>query len=325
MVEETAVTILCCLCGTSIRANSANTCASCLQTNHDVTKDFAKNGVLLKCKGCERYQKASQEGWIECDIESKPLLALCLKKIKGLDSVSLIDAKFVWTEEHSKRIKVKLRVQKEVTKDAILQQDCVVEFVVQNKFCDDCHAKEASFAWDSVVQLRQKVSHKRTFLYLEQLIIKHGEDENTIKIEPKPDGVDFFFAAKNDAVRFLDFLQTVIPVKYKVAKQVVSIDVKSNVCKYNTTFSTEIVPICKDDIVCFPKGIANKLGDMSRVALCTTISNVLRFIDPVTCQLCELTPEVFYRQPFRSIKTAQQLISFVVLDVQIQKKSRNKN
>ena len=37
-----------------------------------------------------------------------------MKKIKGLNLVRLVDAGFVWTEPHSKRIKVKLTIQKEV-------------------------------------------------------------------------------------------------------------------------------------------------------------------------------------------------------------------
>ena len=52
--------------------------------------------------------------WVSCPLESRELLSLCLKKIKGLNKVHLVDAGFVWTEPHSKRIKVKLTIQKEV-------------------------------------------------------------------------------------------------------------------------------------------------------------------------------------------------------------------
>jgi nonsense-mediated mRNA decay protein 3 len=38
-------------------------------------------------------------------------MALCLKKLKNLNKVKLIDANFLWTEPHSKRIKVKLSIQ----------------------------------------------------------------------------------------------------------------------------------------------------------------------------------------------------------------------
>ncbi len=49
-----------------------------------------------------------------CDRESKEMLSLCLKKIKGLNKVKLIDATFIWTEPHSRRIKMKITIQKEV-------------------------------------------------------------------------------------------------------------------------------------------------------------------------------------------------------------------
>ena len=51
---------------------------------------------------------------MHCDRESKELLSLCLKKIKGLNKVKLMDAVFIWTEPHSRRIKLKITIQKEV-------------------------------------------------------------------------------------------------------------------------------------------------------------------------------------------------------------------
>ena len=53
--------------------------------------------------------------WIACVLESRELLGLCLKRLKGLNKVHLVDAGFVWTEPHSKRLKVKLTIQKEVS------------------------------------------------------------------------------------------------------------------------------------------------------------------------------------------------------------------
>ncbi len=52
--------------------------------------------------------------WVHCALESQELMRICLKKLRGLSRVHLVDAGFVWTEPHSKRIKVKLTVQKEV-------------------------------------------------------------------------------------------------------------------------------------------------------------------------------------------------------------------
>ena len=42
-----------------------------------------------------------------------------------IKQVKLIDASFIWTEPHSKRLKLKLTIQKEVFSGVILQQVCV--------------------------------------------------------------------------------------------------------------------------------------------------------------------------------------------------------
>lgn len=67
-----------------------------------------------------------------------------------------MDATFVWTEPHSKRIKVKLIVQKEAF-GVILQQELIVEYIVNTHMCTDCHRSEAKNFWKAVVQLRQRV------------------------------------------------------------------------------------------------------------------------------------------------------------------------
>jgi NMD protein affecting ribosome stability and mRNA decay len=45
-------------------------------------------------------------------LESKELLGLCLKRIRGLNKVRLVDARWIWTEPHSNRLKIELTIQK---------------------------------------------------------------------------------------------------------------------------------------------------------------------------------------------------------------------
>jgi hypothetical protein len=45
-----------------------------------------------------------------------------------------------------------------------------------------------------VLQVRQHVEHKRTFMMLEQLILKHGADANCLQIRGKHEGLDFFYS-----------------------------------------------------------------------------------------------------------------------------------
>lgn len=62
----------------------------------------------------DRYFEPPTE-WVACTLESRELLSLCLKRLKGLNEVQLVDAGFVWTEPHSKRLKVNILLLFDVT------------------------------------------------------------------------------------------------------------------------------------------------------------------------------------------------------------------
>ena len=149
--------------------------------------------------------------------------------MKGLNKVKLVDAGFIWTEPHSKRLKTKLTVQKEVLNGAILQQSFVVEYVVEWNMCDAC-ARAAANAdqWQACVQVRQKVEHKRTFLFLEQLILKHSMEVNAIGVKSQPDGLDFYYAHRSHGLKIVDFIGSVLPIRSRNDKQLVSHDANDN-------------------------------------------------------------------------------------------------
>jgi hypothetical protein len=58
-------------------------------------------------------------------------------------------------------------------------------------------------------------------------------------------GVDFFFSNRAHALKFIDFVQGVVPVKYRHDKQLVSHNEHNNIYNYKYTFSVEIVPVCR--------------------------------------------------------------------------------
>lgn len=106
--------VLCADCGTPITPNNANLCLQCLRATVDITEGIPKQATVNFCRNCERYLNPPIS-WVPAQLESRELLAICLKKLKGLNKVRLIDASFIWTEPHSKRLRVKLTVQKEVS------------------------------------------------------------------------------------------------------------------------------------------------------------------------------------------------------------------
>lgn len=175
--------MLCCICGLTIQQNPANMCVNCIRNTVDVTEEINKKVTIYSCRHCGRFMGPP---WKSVQLESKELMAMCLRKINGLNKVKLIDAVWIWTEPHSMRLKIKLTVQKEIMNGAILQQAAIVEFTIRNQQCKECEQNFAQGAWHAIVQLRQRVQHKRTFFYLEQLILKYEAHMECVKIVVRP-------------------------------------------------------------------------------------------------------------------------------------------
>ncbi|CAG9463969.1 unnamed protein product [Pedinophyceae sp. YPF-701] len=304
------------MCGVAIPPNPANMCVNCIRTQVDIAENIPRSGSIIYCKSCGRYLQPPRH-WVRAELESKELLQMCLKKIKGLNEVKLVDAGFVWTEPHSRRIKVKLTVQKEVFNGAILQQQCVVEFVVETNMCLECNRANTNLdVWKANVQLRQHVEHKRTFFYLEQVILKHSADQNCINIRAKHEGLDFYYANRSHALKFIDFLQNVVPIRHRSDKQLVSHDTHTQAYNYKYTFSVEIVPVCKDDIICLPTKLYTALGGLGPIVLCTRVTSGLTLTCPKTLQSSSLNAVQYWQSPFSVLLSQKHLVEFMVLDVE---------
>lgn len=222
--------VLCADCGTPIVPNSANLCVACLRNTVDITEGIPKQGERLLtslcptvsqqfaasvsfCRNCDRFLSPPTT-WTIAQPESQELLAICLRKLKGLNKVRLTEAHFIWTEPHSKRLRVSLTIQKEVLTATILEQVFEIEYLVQHGQCPDCTKLAAKNTWKALVQVRQKVPHKRTFLFLEQLILKHGAQKDTISIKEVKDGLDFFYSQRSHALKMVEFLNGLVPIRY---------------------------------------------------------------------------------------------------------------
>ncbi|GAA5928174.1 hypothetical protein JCM10213_005669 [Rhodosporidiobolus nylandii] len=311
---ETAY-VLCADCGTPIQPNGANLCVNCLRNSVDITDGIPKQTTLSFCRGCDRYLSPPAT-WTHCQLESRELLAICLRKLKGLSKVRLIDAGFIWTEPHSKRVKVKLTIQKEVFSSTVLQQIFEVEYVVQGAQCPECTRLAAKNTWRAQVQVRQKVDHKRTFLYLEQLILKHHADKDTISIAEVKDGLNFFYGTKQHALKMVDFLSAVAPVRTKQSEQLISMDQQNATTNKKETFSVEIIPICKDDVVCLPIKTARSLSNIPQLVICHRVGNQIYLIDPITLAMADISANVYWRAPFPPLADITQATEFIVLDIE---------
>ena len=270
--------------------NPSSMCPNCIRTRVDITEGIPKSVPLQRCRACGRYLNPPK-AWTVCEPESKELLQICLKRVKGLNKVKLIDASFIWTEAHSKRLKLKLTVQKEVYSGVILQQVFVVEVVIHNFQCTNCHMVAAQNTWRAAVQVRQKVDHKRTFYLLEQLILKYKAHQQTVSVKEVPDGIDFYFLHRHHALKFQDFVNTVVPCRMKSASEkLISEDFNNNKINAKYTFSVEILPVCKDDIICLHPKQHDTLGNVGPLVLCIGVTQSVKLLDPMTMKRAELRP-----------------------------------
>jgi nonsense-mediated mRNA decay protein 3 len=230
--------------------------------------------------------------------------------------VRLVDASFIWTEEHSKRIKVKVTVQKEIASGSVLQQTMVCEFTIVNQQCEDCQKSFTPHTWNAVVQVRQKVAHRRTLCFLEQLILKHDAHEKVISLNETREGMDFHFAQRSHAQRFSDFVQSFIPAKLKNSKHLVSHDTNSNEYHYKYAIQSELCPVCTDDLVVIPKGHSDLLSASSPLMICHKMSTSVHLLDPLTLRGCDLPAYEYWKRPLEPAATRSQMTEFVVLNVE---------
>ncbi|KAJ5717698.1 ribosome-binding protein [Penicillium malachiteum] len=312
-----AATILCCNCGSPIdgTTSAGALCQDCLRLNVDVSQGIQREGTLHCCRDCERWLQPPNS-WVVASPESKELLAVCLRRLRGLSKVRIIDASFIWTEPHSRRIKVKITIQQEAFQGTIIQQTFEVEYVVASQQCDDCKKSYTHNTWRASVQVRQKVPHKRTFLYLEQLILKNGAHKDTVNIKEAKDGLDFFFAQRNHAEKMVDFLCSVVPCKTKKSQELISMDIHTSTKSYKFSFSVELIPICKDDLVALPIKLARQLGNISPLSLCYRVGTSVNLLDPSTLQTSDVPTNTYWRSPFRTLADVTELKEFIILDIE---------
>ena len=304
--------IVCCICGITMDANSEGICEACAKKNIDITTGITKIASLTYCRTCDRFKKPP---WIKIERESQDMMNLCLSKIKGLNKVQVIDSSFVWTEPHSKEIKIKLTIQKELNK-SLISTSFIITFKEDWTQCEDCKKTFTPHIWRAVVQLRQKVNHKRTFLFLEQVILKHKAQSKALNIKEHPDGVDFYFSNRAQANSFCSFIHEFLPCQTKISRQLISVDEKSNEAEYKETFRLEIAPICQDDLVILSEDQYKKMGSIGPVLLCYKQIKSLKFIDPITFETMDLDNNTYWRYELKSYIDRKCLSEFLILSVE---------
>lgn len=87
-----------------IHARNPTTTETHQHTQVNIATGLSTRVTMHQCRGCLKYMGGSGgSGWGHYEHESRELMAVCLKKVNGLNRLRLIDAQWIWTEPHSKR------------------------------------------------------------------------------------------------------------------------------------------------------------------------------------------------------------------------------
>lgn len=277
--------VLCCKCGIGIEPNQRNMCARCLNNETDLARDIRASMMIETCRGCERYF-VPPKGWKTLAWGSQDLLIHLLGRNKSLKGLNIIDSNFIYTEEHSKKMKVEISIVQ-----SGVEQNCVLDYNIRNMQCPDCMRTEAKQYWKALVQLRQRPHHKRTFLYIEQLILKHKAHLATSNIKERKDGIDFYYSDRHNALKMVEFLSSYCGTSIRSSSKLISEDDSNNTANKKFTFSVEILPFCQDDLVHI--GTRNYLG-LGEFVLVSKARSVITFYDPKTLKTNKLHPKQYF-------------------------------
>lgn len=316
--QHTLPQVHCFACGKSMQANSLGKCADCIATTVDITEGAQKEGSIVFCKDCGRVSVPPNQ-WIVAERESRELLAILVKRLDlGSKSVKLTDAEFLWTEPHSRRTKLRITLQKDES-GVILEQSYEIEFVESTFQCPQCAKSYTHNKWVANVQIRQHAPHKKTILWLEQVMLKGGVQKSISSIEESREGLDLHYSFQRDAEKAVQFLQQNAPIRLTKSSQLVSTNTHTGKSSYKFTYSVELAPICREDLVIIPSKFSQVKGGMARLVLCHKLNSNLHFVDPNSCRTTFIKSVDFWRSPFPSLASsrANELSEFLVLDTEI--------
>ncbi|KAI5191359.1 60S ribosomal export protein NMD3 [Nematocida sp. AWRm77] len=311
-----AHTPTCYACGEEIRLG----CRACVRC---AMKELPKIQIetvrkVDRCTTCLRYS-VPPSGWTILEYEENEMLRYLLKKIPELAKYKLEKAEFVHSEEHSKRLRMTLHINR--TEELAEQgaYEPVVETVsivwtIKGKHCLDCARIASKQTWSSVVQLRQRSESKATLLWLEQAILRAGLHNETTDIKGVPHGIDFFYKHKTPALRLVRFVEAQVVAHSKDSEQLVKMDKQSSDSRYKFAYSVEIPSINRHDLIYLPEALA-KAYSLSQLCTVLKVSRLISLVD-VRGALKDINKIEYFKhiKQIRVLRTQKHLVPFEVVE-----------
>lgn len=167
--------------------------------------------------------------------------------------------------------------------------------------------------------MRQAGGSRKTFSALEAALTKAKLFHLMLDVTVTKDGLDLYFRAKNQADKVMDFISSMLPVRCKQSKKLVSRDLQSNVSRYEFTAQLEIVPLNRGDLIIASRALLH--GSSAELLLVSKVSSLVHAIQPKTLHKVEFSGSKYFScatsttLPAVVLATEKQLKAFVILDI----------
>jgi nonsense-mediated mRNA decay protein 3 len=287
-----------------------------------IAESVPRHNEVVHCPACSSYLRPPRS-WIRAAPDSAELMQILIRRVDrhtARHGVAIAAAEFVAvpTEPphyNSKRLALRVRLRRETTHGVTVKEDHVSEFAVHDRLCDACGMARARAAgpdqqWSAVVQVRQRASHRRTLIHLDQQIVRHGAADSAVRVDGSSGGLDFYFASRSHAARLVEFVSSVAPARVVgVARQLVSPN------SFRDVFSVELCAICRDDLIFLPREASRAIGGLGPLVLCVKVSKSVSLLDTNSMRLVAMSIAEYDRYRFEPLLSSRRLVEYVVLDV----------
>lgn len=256
--------VLCCLCGVEIEPNDAMMCLNCLGLEVATEMKGQVDSIekeVLQCPKCLKWKRDSiSDTYFYAQWESIELLTHLTKRVRKLKQLTIVEAKFLWTEPHSKRIHICIVYEKDVLDRTKIRQPLKLEFHIRNKVCKSCSKIKDKSSWSSMVQIRQQANTTNLLLRLEKDLRDANAHLNATQIGSSATGLDVTFDEDKYAHEFVRFVRSHVPSSYQQTRKVISTDIRSGGHNIKYTHLLTVVPINVHDLVVLPAKLAASVG-----------------------------------------------------------------
>ena len=255
----------------------------------------SRGTALTQCSNCTRYRD-TESNWIALLIGSPQLAQFAIAKwieSKAMD-VTVEDATILYGFQHWRRFCVSVQF---INNGDRKRKTGLQWFTVTDGMCPDC-------------QQLMRLNVQPCVMSCVALANPSGREDNMklfreefkkVEIETKEiDPSHFLFQSQRSAFRMINFVRNMASVRVIEDMDAVSPEERHRVGLPSNTWACtlEFPPIAKDDLVLLPR----KNGIL---CICLKASQTLKFANPASGVVFEMTPEEYWQNPFTPLKTSK--------------------